>query len=717
MNFTTLPTTADTTAPTLTAGPSSSVDDHNATISWSTNESSDSFVEYGATNSYGKMEGSDQLTTSHSYTLQNLTPGTSYHFRIKSKDSSGNPLVGGDLTFTTLADQHPVDTTPPTITSTPTVVATDTSATISWNTNENSDSYVEIGTEADKYGHVEGADGSISAHSYTIENLLPVTTYHIRTRSRDAAGNQGTSDDVSFTTLVKQDVTDHTPPEISVVNNNLVDGKVNITWTTNEDSDSIVQFGKTTNYSSVQGNIESTQKHTVVLIGLDTNTVYYYRIKSSDSSSNVSYSEDKTFTTVTDTSGDSNPNITGATAQKPGANPEEVTIIWTTDKYATSQVLYGETEDVTQQTAEDKTLNKTHYILIDKLKPRTKYYYRVRSVDDGGHIVLGDEKYFVTSQSDNETPAISAVEVSNITLNSAIISWETNVITSSVVEYGTDNTYGNRIQDMSAGSTTKHTVILKDLQSGIKYHYRVVGDTPDNISIIANVDSTFDTLTIPVISNISVKDISSSGSTVTWTTNTATDSYIDFGESSTDQSQGRSDLVSDHAITLVGLKPAVKYSYKIKSRDQYSNQAISDIQSFSTIVDTIPPQIQDLKSETSVVTDANGNSTAQIIVSWSTDESATSQVKYAMGSVSNNDYPSSTAYDKNLTTSHVVIIPGLQPSATYHLMIVTADSSNNVATSGDYTVLTQQQNTSLVQYIVQVLQERFSFLKSFGLFN
>jgi hypothetical protein len=164
-NFTTLPTTADTTAPTITLAPIASADDHNATITWSTNEPSSSFIEYGETGDYGKMEGSDQLDQSHSYTISNLTPSTPYHYRIKSTDSSGNQLVWNDLTFSTLADQHPVDTTPPTITSTPTVVSTDVSAAISWDTNENSDSYVEIGATTDQYSHVEGSDTLTSQHS------------------------------------------------------------------------------------------------------------------------------------------------------------------------------------------------------------------------------------------------------------------------------------------------------------------------------------------------------------------------------------------------------------------------------------------------------------------------------------------------------------------------------------------------------------------------
>jgi hypothetical protein len=123
-----------------------------------------------------------------------------------------------------------------------------------------------------------------------------------------------------------------------------------------------------------------------------------------------------------------------------------------------------------------------------------------------------------------------------------------------------------------------------------------------------------------------------------------------------------------------------------------------------------------MKSEISIITDADGVSKAQAIVSWSTDEPATSQIRYAMGVAAGSEYPLSTTEDTNLTTSHVMIISELQPSATYHMKLLSKDASKNLASSDDYTVLTLNQDKSLLQYIVQILEDRFSWLKTFGLF-
>jgi len=75
-----------------------------ATIAWATNENSTSQVEYGLTASYGTLTTLNSgLVSSHSVGLISLSAGTTYHFRVRSKDAKGNEAVSGDSTFTTVA--------------------------------------------------------------------------------------------------------------------------------------------------------------------------------------------------------------------------------------------------------------------------------------------------------------------------------------------------------------------------------------------------------------------------------------------------------------------------------------------------------------------------------------------------------------------------------------------------------------------------------------
>lgn len=78
-----------------------------STITWETNELSDSQINYGTTGAYGSNYFDSILMLSHSALLFNLTPGTVYHFQVIATDGVGNSASTVDATFTTQADNVP----------------------------------------------------------------------------------------------------------------------------------------------------------------------------------------------------------------------------------------------------------------------------------------------------------------------------------------------------------------------------------------------------------------------------------------------------------------------------------------------------------------------------------------------------------------------------------------------------------------------------------
>jgi hypothetical protein len=96
------PPPADTTSPTITNVSASQITSSSATISWTTDEPSDSQVEYGVSTAYGSQTTlNTSSVTSHSQALSGLSAGTTYQYRVKSKDAAGNPAVSPNFTFTT----------------------------------------------------------------------------------------------------------------------------------------------------------------------------------------------------------------------------------------------------------------------------------------------------------------------------------------------------------------------------------------------------------------------------------------------------------------------------------------------------------------------------------------------------------------------------------------------------------------------------------------
>jgi hypothetical protein len=94
-------TPPDTTPPLISNITFAGYTGETATINWETDEEAIGQVEYGISDAYGKLVTSDaKLTTSHSVELTGLQPNTTYHFRVRSTDKSGNQIGSGDQAFT-----------------------------------------------------------------------------------------------------------------------------------------------------------------------------------------------------------------------------------------------------------------------------------------------------------------------------------------------------------------------------------------------------------------------------------------------------------------------------------------------------------------------------------------------------------------------------------------------------------------------------------------
>jgi len=110
-----------------------SITAHEATIGWTTDELSDSLLEYGLDTSYGSSVYDGTLVKEHSFTLTGLQPGTEYYFRATSTDQAepGNSASMVGPPFTTLANTPPVAADDSATTNEETAVVIDVLATAS----------------------------------------------------------------------------------------------------------------------------------------------------------------------------------------------------------------------------------------------------------------------------------------------------------------------------------------------------------------------------------------------------------------------------------------------------------------------------------------------------------------------------------------------------------------------------------------------------------
>jgi hypothetical protein len=189
--------TVDNAAPVISAVSSSSVGSSSATISWTTDEASDSQVEYGLTSAYGQVTVlAGALVTSHSVGLSGLSASTLYHYRVKSRDAAGNLATSADFTFTTASL---ADTTPPTVAITAPANGATVAGTITVSASA-TDNVGVVGVQFKLDGVNLGAE--ITKAPYTLAWITSTASQGAHTLTavaRDAAGNTATSSSVTVT--------------------------------------------------------------------------------------------------------------------------------------------------------------------------------------------------------------------------------------------------------------------------------------------------------------------------------------------------------------------------------------------------------------------------------------------------------------------------------------------------------------------------------------
>lgn len=167
----------------------------------------------------------------------------------------------------------------------------------------------------------------------------------------------------------------------------------------------------------------------------------------------------------------------------------------------------------------------------------------------------------------------------------------------------------------------------------------------------------------PTITAGPAASVGDCSATVTWTTDEAATSSVDYGPTAAYGTQaGTSGLAQGHAVALAPLVPSSAYHYRVASLDAAGNgPATSEDATFSTAT-AAPPA---LLAGPSVVSITGNGAT----VAWTTDEAATSTVEYGL----------STAYGASVSgpssvTSHAVPLAGLQPATLYHFRVLSSDA-------------------------------------------
>ena len=196
------------------------------------------------------------------------------------------------------------------------------------------------------------------------------------------------------------------PPSISGVTATGVSfTAATITWRTDQNATSQVEYGLTTAYGTTTPvDPAMVRDHTVRLTGLEPNTSYQYRVISTDGSGNRARSGNYGFATPRD---NQPPTISGVQHQQ--VTSDSVTVVWTTSEPADSTVRYGPTASYGLERSVP-AMTTSHSVQLTSLQPSTTYHFQAVSEDPSGNEARSTDVTFTTAAPpDRQAPQISGV--------------------------------------------------------------------------------------------------------------------------------------------------------------------------------------------------------------------------------------------------------------------------------------------------------------------
>jgi parallel beta-helix repeat protein len=783
------PPDPDTTPPVISGITEGTITETTAVISWTTDEVSTTQIHYGTSagvygSSTTKASG---LVTAHQQTLTGLTASTTYYYVVESTDASGNTATSSEGDLTTAAAPAAPDF--------PTTGTLDNfnrsnegpPPSASWaNTTGLSGSLQVTSNQA--------AGSSASPAAGTNAAYWNVTTFGPEAEAFvTVATKPGTNQGVAVAVRLR---------EVGTVN---VDGYRCLFVTRSGTDEFLIQRvdnGTTTTLGAVMAQeLSAGQKFGCEAIG-STIALYYYNGSTwaslgsrtdstypaagyigADSTSTTARLDDFSGGTRNQEADVTAPVISGITVSSLAHT--SVTLSWTTDEPADTQIDYGLTAGYGSSTTLAAALVTSHSQTITGLTSNTTYHYAVKSSDAFGNAAASDDATFLTTPAPTDFPITSVLDTFNrsnegpppsANWSDAIgLGEQTQVVSNTwrgelaspasginadywnVATYGPDSevfatlttkitneTQSLFIRLRQVGDTTIDGYQLaftakagddtwaiqrldngaltqlgdsfdQEVTNGQKFGLRATGTTLEAyyyngtvwVLLASRTDATYGEAgylaggfgaqstfmddfgggtmgspdaTPPVISAVAESSITTSGATITWTTDEAADSLVEYGLDTGYNSATTLNvaLVTSHSEVLTGLAPATAYFYRVISCDAVANCATSSGGSFRTaaLPDTTAPVI------TNVSLAALGTATA--VITSVTDEDTIVRLEYGL----TTSYGLTTPWDYPHQISHTRIIMGLAANTGYHYRVQACDTSDNCTNGSNQTFTT-----------------------------
>jgi len=384
-----------------------------------------------------------------------------------------------------------------------------------------------------------------------------------------------------------------------------------------------------------------------------------------------------------------------------GVSGLTATVTWTTDVNADSFVVYDTDSGVPDSSSKEQgsalKTNTSHSVDLTGLSANTTYYYKVKSTRvNGGTSIYNTINSFSTGsdpnapapssggggggmliidKTDKIAPSISNISAVAIDSNSIKVSWETDELATSFVEYGETLSFGSVYGKW--GSSTDHEIILVDLSPSTTYNYRALSS--DSWGNLGKSDTFSFTLNPGESEEEPIEGIQEEEKPE---------------DPSKPEDPGIIDKVTNTALDLLRkLFPEV-------ALNELSEEQLNSVDSLEKLSAFISAPV--LSGQPGIDIGATEAS-----ISWTTDIDSNSQIAFApsdrYNSSADEPYYQIVGDANEMTTDHTVNIRGLSPDTTYHFQLRSKPRIGPTALSRDYTFVTSIETLSIVSFFTQII--------------
>lgn len=298
----------------------------------------------------------------------------------------------------------------------------------------------------------------------------------------------------------------------------------------------------------------------------------------------------------------------------------------------------------------------------------------------------------------DETPQAVQItnppRVENVTSDTAVIAWSTNVSSGTLVRYGTDAQQLTSTAEQPWGALT-HRVTIRNLQPGTTYFFQAESNqgrgtgtkAPSNVmsfttkghrgAALPQGDSTSAADSVRVVAGPVAQNITEHSARIWWESDRPSDAIVKYGTDAQNLTEIKQKPWGDqaHELELSGLQPGTQYFVAVMNPDG----RIRSQGRFKTVVSAQSPVGEGARRYTDIrIIDGPriefiGNNSA--VIAWTTNAPASGVLRYGTSPDAVGELADAPAQQ----TTHRVTLHHLLPNATYYFSAESGMAASGVA--------------------------------------